>query len=197
MNRMGPDYRSDDAVQKMKQAKRDELMDDGFKLSHELYRPFVPNGVDKVRLVPGDEAERLQTMATMASIALTYQEGRARRWFQTHGWTQIYLTDADGNRTSDPRYIKKDKAVYVREDKDGNLFYWVDRHGLALHPPAYLKSDFSGIQFYIYSTLSIMTSTKTEQLIETTYETPERSEMPLQLPPQRTNGQAGKEVEPI
>ena len=196
MNRMGPDYR-DNAVQKMKQAKRDELMDDGFKLSHELYRPFVPNGIEKVRLVPGEEAERLQTMATMASIALEYQETRARRWFQTHGWTQNYLTDVDGNRTIDPRYVKKDKAMYVREDKEGFLFYWVDKHGLAVNPPAYLKSDFSGIQFYIYSTLSIMTSTKVEQLIETTYETPERSEMHLQLPPQRTNGQAGKEVESI
>ena len=197
MNRMGPDYR-DNAVQKMKQAKRDELMDDGFKLSHELYRPFVPNGIEKVRLVPGEEAERLQTMATMASIALEYQETRARRWFQTHGWTQNYLTDVDGNRTIDPRYVKKDKAMYVREDKEGFLFYWVDKHGLTVNPPAYLKSDFSGIQFYIYSTLSIMTSTKVEQLIETTYETPERSEMPLQLPvPQRTNGQASKEVESI
>lgn len=178
-----PSFNEDhDAVLKLKQRKRNELMDNSFELNREIFKPFLPEGVDKVRLIPGPEAQRLQSMATFVYGAEEYNREFAEDWLRKHKWRRVYITDENREWTKDPMLVPRDKLELVHADGEGFLYFFLDDRGRPANPPDYLHFDLSGIKLYITSMLGIMTGTKNEELIANTLENRDPESPPFHVP---------------
>lgn len=158
------------AIERQRQQQRDEILDDGFALIKERFAPFIPRDVEKLRIIPGEEASLIQEWATLASAEERYARERAEEWIKDHGWKRVYVKGKEGTKTRNVQDVGPELYRYACVDSKGFLYYFVNDEGRPDNLPEYLGVDIGPITDEISGRLVIMSAAKSEEMIAKTLE---------------------------
>ncbi len=164
------DYVDREAIAKLRQTQINNIMADSFKLNREVFGEFLPTGIERIRIIPGREAQELQVLTALVYGEANNQNARVQEWFRDHNWKRVWITDEKSQRTADLSMVEDHLIEYILFDEDGFLYYMQDDRGRPANPPKYLQWDIYGIRHYITTKLGIMSAIKNEELIANTLE---------------------------
>jgi hypothetical protein len=175
------------ALERQKQNTRDEILDDGIKTVHDQFDPFLPKGVEKIRIVPGEEAENIREWATLAAREKRYAEKRIAQYVRDHRLTKVFIRDRDRQPVSIQSDIGSDLLRYALRDDQGFYYYLEERGGRPHRLPEYLGADITPVTDEISGRLAIMSASKNEEMITNTLEKPQPLPYPTYPPAQRAS----------
>lgn len=160
------------ALERQKQDTRNDFLDDGVRTVREQFATFLPDGVEKIRIIPGEEAENIREWATLAAREVRYAEQRISRYARDHRLTQVYVRDREKRRTTALDDVGQELYPYILADREGYIYYYRDRSGNFCKLPDYLATDIRPITDEIAGRLAMMSATKNEEMIANTLERP-------------------------
>jgi len=188
-------YAESSALERQKQQKREEILDDGMDLTRFHFAPFLPDNIKRLRVVPGEDADTILTYANLASREVEYARKRIEKYTRRHKLIKKFIHDSEGRRTKKTSDVSPQFYQYAMLDDDGYIFYWQNAKGTAVNLPPELRPDIDTVTQEISGRLALMSATKNEEMIVKTLENTNQTFLPSYHLPAQSVNPAIKEAE--